>query len=140
MKTRLSILCLLLVPSTVQTVAQQSIDWSRIAGGGGSSAGGQYAVSGTIGQPDAGTLAGGRYAIAGGFWPGLIAESASGAPTLYIQASGVAVQIGWSPATAGFTLEMAENLTEPSWVPAPNGNPVSVPASGQSRFFRLRRP
>src|ERR1035437_2294046 len=30
-----------------------SIDWYKIAGGGGSSTGGVYAVSGTIGQPDA---------------------------------------------------------------------------------------
>lgn len=123
-----------------QACAQLAVDWSTVDAGGGTSSGGQYAVSGTVGKPDAGIMAGGRYAIAGGFWPGLIVESENGAPTLYIQASGVAVQIGWSPATAGFTLEMAENLSAPSWVSAPSGNPVSVPAAGQSRFFRLRRP
>ena len=31
-----------------------SIDWYKIAGGGGTSTGGVYPVSGTIGQPDAG--------------------------------------------------------------------------------------
>ena len=31
-----------------------SIDWYKIAGGGGTSTGGTYAVSGTIGQPEAG--------------------------------------------------------------------------------------
>ena len=30
--------------------AQYSIDWFKIAGGGGASTGGVYAVSGTIGQ------------------------------------------------------------------------------------------
>ncbi|HJU38755.1 MAG TPA: hypothetical protein VJ724_04225 [Tahibacter sp.] len=32
------------------------------------STGGVYALTGTVGQPDAGTLAGGRFAIYGGFW------------------------------------------------------------------------
>jgi len=30
-----------------------TIDWYKIAGGGGTSAGGTYQVNGTIGQPDA---------------------------------------------------------------------------------------
>src|SRR6266446_8892605 len=51
---------------------QYSIDWYTIDGGGGTSTGGVYSVSGTIGQPDAGTMSGGNYSLAGGFW-GLIA-------------------------------------------------------------------
>ncbi|MFN2243357.1 MAG: hypothetical protein ACK2U2_13790 [Anaerolineae bacterium] len=43
--------------------------WFTIDGGGGtSSSGSGYAVAGTIGQPDAGTLLGGAYALQGGFW------------------------------------------------------------------------
>jgi len=46
------LLLLVLVPSLhAQTY---SIDWYKIAGGGGTSTGGVYAVSGTIGQHDAG--------------------------------------------------------------------------------------
>ncbi|HWN96366.1 MAG TPA: hypothetical protein VNT99_15150, partial [Methylomirabilota bacterium] len=45
-----------------------SIDWFTIDGGGGTSTGGVYSVSGTIGQPDAGTMSGGNYSLAGGFW------------------------------------------------------------------------
>ena len=46
-----------------------SIDWYKIAGGGGTSTNGQYAVTGTIGQPDAGgAMAGGNYSLTGGFW------------------------------------------------------------------------
>src|ERR1035437_1377725 len=46
-----------------------SIDWYKIAGGGGTSTGGTYQVSGTIGQPDAsGAMAGGNYSLTGGFW------------------------------------------------------------------------
>jgi hypothetical protein len=46
------------------------IVWSTIDGGGGQSAGGQYKLAGTIGQPDAAYSAGGNYELLGGFWPG----------------------------------------------------------------------
>ena len=41
-----------------------------IPGGGGSSAGDSYDLSGSIGQPAAGTLSGGTYVLNGGFWAG----------------------------------------------------------------------
>ena len=48
-------LCLLISLLALLTAAAQqySVGWSKIAGGGGTSTNGQYAVSGTIGQPDA---------------------------------------------------------------------------------------
>lgn len=48
------------------------LSWNTIDGGGGISTGGTYALTGTIGQPDANsvTLTGGTYALNGGFWPG----------------------------------------------------------------------
>ena len=45
-----------------------SIDWNKVAGGGGVSTGGVYTVTGTIGQPDAGAMTGGSYSLTGGFW------------------------------------------------------------------------
>ncbi len=47
-----------------------SITWYTIDGGGGTSSGGGFTLSGTIGQPDAGTLSGGTFTLKGGFWPG----------------------------------------------------------------------
>lgn len=41
-----------------------------IAGGGGSSAGGSYALTGTIGQSVLGQSSGGSYVVNGGFWGG----------------------------------------------------------------------
>jgi hypothetical protein len=73
--------------------AQYAIDWYTIDGGGGTSSGGSYTVSGTIGQPDAGTLSGGSYTLEGGFWPGLVVPSTTGGPTLFIQLSGANVII-----------------------------------------------
>jgi hypothetical protein len=46
------------------------IVWSTFDGGGGQSSGGQYVLTGTIGQPDAGYSEGGSYELLGGFWPG----------------------------------------------------------------------
>lgn len=50
-----------------------SIDWYTVDGGGGTSTGGSFSLSGTIGQHDAHpeAAAGGAYSLAGGFWGGL---------------------------------------------------------------------
>lgn len=46
-----------------------SVDWFAVAGGGGTSAGGNYSLSGTIGQAAAGsTLASSSFTVYGGFW------------------------------------------------------------------------
>lgn len=49
-------------------VPAMEISWYTIDGGGTTSAGGDFLVRGTIGQPDTGTLTGGGYVLAGGFW------------------------------------------------------------------------
>ena len=46
------------------------IGWYTIDGGGGTSTGGQYTLTGTIGQPDAAWSIGGTYELLGGFQPG----------------------------------------------------------------------
>jgi hypothetical protein len=51
----------LFVPMLVS--AQYSIDWFTLDGGGGTSSGGNFTLTGTIGQPDAGTLSGGDYTL-----------------------------------------------------------------------------
>jgi hypothetical protein len=64
---------------------QYSIDWSTIDGGGGTSTGGVYSVTGTLGQPDAGaTMSGGNLSLDGGFWSLIGAVQTPGAPLLSI--------------------------------------------------------
>jgi hypothetical protein len=64
---------------------QYSIDWHKIAGGGGASSGSQYVVSGTIGQHDASSaMAGGNYSLTGGFWSLIAIVQMPGAPLLVI--------------------------------------------------------
>jgi len=54
---------------TTAALAQSfSIDRFAIAGGGGTSSGGDFTLNGTIGQQDAGATSGGNYSLAGGFW------------------------------------------------------------------------
>jgi hypothetical protein len=64
---------MLLLISAVSIVSGEStyvLDWFTIDGGGGQSSGGDYVLTGTIGQPDAGYLGGGNYELLGGFWVG----------------------------------------------------------------------
>ena len=56
-------------------VSGYTLDWWTIDNGGGTgqSSGGEYTLSGTIGQWDAGDTEGGDYAVNGGFWNRLVA-------------------------------------------------------------------
>lgn len=61
---------LVLLLTAVPAFGQYEIRWSTIDSGGGQSIGGQYVLTGTIGQPDADWCRGGSYELLGGFWPG----------------------------------------------------------------------
>jgi hypothetical protein len=120
--------------------AQLNINWFTVVGGGGTSSGGSFTVTGSIGRPDAGVVSGGQFTLRGGFWPGLVVPSTSEAPTLFIQFSGDSVIISWLPSTPGFELETTVDLAGAVWTPAPPGNPVTILVAGQTRFFRLKKP
>jgi hypothetical protein len=66
------IVCLLAVSVIAaapgEPAALYSIDLWTVAGSGGSSGGGIYALSGISGQPVAQTSSGGTYVLSGGFW------------------------------------------------------------------------
>ena len=49
-----------------------SINWETLDGGGGTAAGGDFQLSYTLGQSDAGERTGGNYRLLSGFWPGMI--------------------------------------------------------------------
>ena len=56
---------------SMPTLAEQyEITWYTIDSGGGTSSGGPYNLTGTIGQPDADYLAGEQYELLGGFLVG----------------------------------------------------------------------
>ena len=122
-----------------------SLDWFKVAGGGGTSTGGVYAVSGTIGQPDAGAMSGGNYSLIGGFWGAVIPVQTPGGPALFIaNLQNGSVKVTWLPNTPGFVLQAttALNPTPVAWTntPAAYTNGAIIPASPQTRYFRLIKP
>jgi hypothetical protein len=124
-----------------------SINWYKIAGGGGTSSGGQYTVSGTIGQPDASaTMTGGNYSLTGGFWAFISVVQTPGAPTLYISQSGKTVTIYWQN-VSGWTLQQNNSLIAPanwtpngSWTTSNGTNYLSLTSPSGNRYFRLANP
>ena len=107
------LVCFILLHSSfcLRASAQSySIDWYKISGGGGTSPGGTYQVSGTIGQPDAGgAMTGNGYSLTGGFWALISVVQTAGAPTLYISRSGNSVTVYWQN-TGSWTLQQNGNL------------------------------
>ncbi len=71
-------------PYIAAQVGGYDLSWSTVDGGGGSSSGGAYSLSGAIGQPDAGALSGGSYNLVGGFWGGASPPGAPGAHRIYL--------------------------------------------------------
>jgi len=154
MKTqiKLAVLGIFILPASfcLQVQGQSySIDWYKIAGGGGTSTGGTYQVSGTIGQPDAsGAMTGGQYSLTGGYWAMINVVQMPGVPNLFIVPNGAnSVKLLWSdPATNTFTLQQNANLATANWVTSgytiTNGFGTNVctitPPTG-NLFFRLKQ-
>jgi len=128
--------------------AQYSIDWYTIDGGGGTSTGGVYTVSGTIGQPDAGSMSGGNYTLTGGFWSVVAAVQTPGAPRLRVfHTTTNTVVVAWPNPSTGFILQQNSDLNSASWTEV--STPATVvgdekqliinPPAG-NRFYRLQKP
>lgn len=132
---------LLFVTMTNAGAQSYSIDWFTIDDGGGTSTGGVYSVSGTIGQLDAGApMTNGQYSVIGGFWVLPTAVQTVGAPTLRIMPDAPGqVTISWSPATPGFMLQESVSLSPANWINSTSGgqNPAVVPAAVATQFYRL---
>jgi len=148
----LAILCFFILSSAFcLSVWGQSytIDWSTIDGGGGTSTGGVYTVSSTIGQPDAGpVMSGGNYALQGGFWGIIAAVQMPGAPYLIVMRSNNAVVVSWPSPSTGWDLQQNTNsVTSVNWSNVTSGiqddgttkTLVVNPPTG-NKFYRLFKP
>jgi len=128
------------------------LDWFAVAAGGGESSGGDFELSATLGQPDAGDLAGGDFAITGGFWSIVTVVDTPVAISLNVSLADGSVIISWSESeSAGFALEETTALaglsgntawTTVSVAPlASNGTKtVRVPLASGNRFYRMNKP
>ena len=136
----------LLIP-TISFAQSYTINWYKVSGGGGTSTGATYQVTGTIGQPDAGgAMTGGNYSLTGGFWSLIAVAQTPGAPTLYIGQSGGTVTVYWQN-VSGWTLQQNNNLAiSANWsasagVTTSNGtNYLTITAPSGNLFFRLANP
>jgi hypothetical protein len=141
-RTRLLGATLLFVPLAL--FAQLSINWQTIDGGGGTSSGGAYSVVGTIVQPDAGgPMTNERFSVTSGFWALPVAVQTADAPTLVIARAGPGLaMISWTPSTPGFVLQETFSLSPTNWVTSSSGatNPITVPSSLLTKFYRLFKP
>ena len=125
-----------------------SIDWYKIAGGGGTSTGGTYQASGTLGQPDAGgPMTGGSFSLTGGYWALISMVQTPGTPNLtitFVQPD--SVKVSW-PNTGSYTLQQNSNLVGGNWttsgytITTSNGtNSITITTPIGNLFFRLSDP
>lgn len=125
-----------------------SVDWHKVAGGGGTSTNSQYTISGTIGQPDAsGAMSSGQYSVTGGFWSLISVVQTAGLPNLTITHSGSTVTVSW-PNTGSYTLQQNANLAvSGGWATsgytittASGTNSITLTSPTGNLFFRLSNP
>ncbi len=136
-----------LVWSAVMVHAQPyAIDWHKVGGGAASSAGGVYALTGTIGQAAAGSMIGGNYSLTGGFWSCLLVVEVPGGPTLYLSRDGDSVRVYWQD-VPNWILQENDNLAAPTAWSASSGvtnangtNTLTLANPSGIRFFRLYKP
>jgi hypothetical protein len=126
-----------------------AIDWHTIDGGGGTSSGENFSLTGTIGQTDANAqpMTGGAFSLTGGFWS-LFAVQTPDAPLLTIlRISASSARVSWPSPSTGFRLQENADLNTTNWVNAPqavsdNGTNkfITVNPSAGRRFYRLVKP
>jgi len=141
-RLRYAHMALLLLLAALGTSAQDfDVDWHTIDGGGGTSSGGPYELSGTIGQPDSSVepLVGGDYELTGGFWPGWVLPSDNELPALFIQHTPSGIIVSWPPGATGASLEETSDLTSGSWLPSSTANGIPVAPTDRTMYYRLVR-
>lgn len=147
---RYLLFCLLSLAFCLCAQAQYAIEWFTVDGGGGTSTGGVYSVTGTIGQPDAGAMSGGDYTLQGGFWGVIAAVPTPGAPFLtVVRTTTNTVVVSWPLPAEGWVLEWTNALPQVSapWpqIPPPyqtNGLNLQFtePLPTGNKFYRLHKP
>jgi len=136
------LLALFLLISKIGFAQSYSIDWCKVAGGGGPSTNGSFSLIGTIGQPDAsGAMTGGNYTLTGGFWSMVNVVPTPGAPLLSITYAGNQAIVSWDSSVTGWTLQTNINLATPTWGnylgAVVNNSVTNSPPAGRL-FFRLK--
>ena len=134
--------------SHAQSGGHFDLSWSTLGGGGGVSSNGRFTMSGTVGQPDAGSLSGGAFKIEGGFWSGITVDETTAGPVLKIRLTrGGQAILSWPLSAQDYTLEEAAGAVPPiRWtratqtvVDTSTEHTVTVPAAGVIQCYRLKK-
>jgi hypothetical protein len=148
MNLKLALIILPALCASLANAADYTINWSTIDGGGGTSTGGVYASTGTVGQPDAGTMSGGTYTLSGGFWGAIALVQTEGAPYLWVARTATnTVCVWWALSPTSWRLQTTTNLVPTGsvwtdWSYQTNGATcyrLESPPGGR-RFYRLQWP
>jgi hypothetical protein len=136
----------LLLFATAARAQSYAIDWFTVDGGGGTSTGGIYSISGTVGQPDAGMMSGSNYSLVGGFWSVVSAVQTPNAPLLSVENLGGSVRVFWLRSATGWLLDQSLTVTgiwsQVAFPYVTNATDISITvseATGNS-YYRLRHP
>jgi hypothetical protein len=114
-----------------------TIGWHKIAGGGGTSTNGQYSLSATIGQHDAGgPMSSTNFSVSGGFWT-VYAVQSQGAPLVRIKMTGAnVVMVYWPSPSTGFNLQVNTDLSSSNW----NAPSQTVNDDGTNKYILITAP
>lgn len=143
-----TILAAMALSSSAVAAQNFTIDWYTIDGGGGTSAGGNFSLSGTIGQPDAGeTMTGAGFALCGGLWSLFAAQTANPPSLTIVRTAANDARLSWPSSATGFVLQQSSDLNSTDWVNVPqavndNGTAafITVNLTGDLRYYRLFKP
>ena len=120
---------------------------SYISSGGGTSSGGTYTMSGTVGQPVTLISSNGQYRLEPGFWAMMSVISTPEGPAIAFQRTGNQVVFTWSEPPGTYVLQKATTLGNAadwqnvSQTPVQVGeqNALSLELAPGNQFFRLRK-
>jgi len=125
------------------------LDWFAVVAGGGTSAGGDYVLTASVGQPFGGMASSANYDATAGF-AGLFEslEPASQPGLRIAPADANSVLITWPASTTGWVLQESSSLghladwTDVRTRVVANGtdNIATLPIAAGNRFYRLRHP
>jgi hypothetical protein len=136
--------------ATSLALAGYTIESWTISGGGGTGSGGNYTLTGTIGQPAAGAAAGGSYSLYGGFWSATIIQTTN-APRLSLTNAAGQITVSWPKPAEGWVLQTTTAFVPPpgatTWtaIPGPYAGDathfrVTQAIAPGNKFFRLHKP
>jgi hypothetical protein len=124
-----------------------SIAWFELNGGGSTSTGGNYTLTGNPGPPAAGQVNGDAFSLLGGFLGMTAATQPSDPPSLSAWCINTTIVVTWPASAAGWVLEVTVGDPTPAsvWtaIPPPYGTDgahllFSEPLPLGSKFYRLR--